>query len=258
MKEKKYPFTFATEVSINLVDDEDLMMLMTDAGFDTIFVGIETPNDESLSECNKTTNQDRDLLASVKTLQNHGFDVRGGFIVGFDSDPPSIFQSQINFIQKSGIVTAMVGILNAPPETRLYKRLEKENRILPGFSGDNTDGETNIVLKMPHEILVQGYRQILDTIYAPKLYYRRINTFFDKYQPRSKLGFSLKPLQVVTLLKSMWALGVKEKGRKHYWDTLVSIIFNKPKVLPLFISYAIQGFHLRKVTRTMQSTKAPL
>jgi radical SAM superfamily enzyme YgiQ (UPF0313 family) len=254
MKEKKYPFTFSTEVSINLADDEELMMLMTDAGFDTVFTGIETPNDESLAECNKITNKGRDLLASVKTLQNHGFHVRAGFIVGFDSDPPSIFQSQINFIQKSGIVTAMVGILNAPPETRLYKRLEKENRILPGFSGDNTDGETNFVTKMPHEILVQGYKQILDTIYAPKLYYRRIKTFFDEYQPRSKVSASLKPYHIVTLLKSTWTLGVKEKGRKHYWDTLVSIVFNKPKVFPLFISLAIQGFHLRKVTRTIQST----
>ncbi len=256
MKEKKYPFTFSTEVSINLADDEELMMLMTDAGFDTVFTGIETPNEESLSECNKITNKGRDLVASVKTLQNHGFHVRGGFIVGFDSDPPSIFRSQINFIQKSGIVTAMVGILNAPPGTRLYKRLKKENRILPSLSGDNTDGETNIVPKMPHEMLVQGYREILDTIYAPKLYYRRIKTFFDEYQPRSKISTSVKPHHIVTLLKSIWTLGVKEKGRKHYWDTLVSVLFKKPKVFPLFISLSIQGFHLRKVTRTIQSTKA--
>lgn len=256
MKEKKYPFTFSTEVSINLADDEELMMLMTDAGFDTVFTGIETPNAESLSECNKIINRDRDLLASVKTLQNHGFHVRGGFIVGFDSDPPSIFQSQINFIQKSGIVTAMVGILNAPPASRLYKRLQKENRILPGFSGDNTDGETNFIPKMPHEILVQGYREILGTIYAPKLYYRRIKTFLDEYQPPSKKGTSVKPHHIVTLFKSMWTLGVKEKGRKNYWDMLVSVLFKKPKVFPIFISLSIQGFHLRKVTQTIQSTKA--
>ncbi|MFC2012445.1 B12-binding domain-containing radical SAM protein, partial [Chloroflexota bacterium] len=255
MKEKKYPFTLSTEASINLADDEELMTLMTDAGFDTVFTGIETPNEESLSECNKIANRDRDLLASVKTLQNHGFHVRGGFIVGFDSDPPSIFQSQINFIQKSGIVTAMVGLLNAPPETRLYKRLEKENRILPGLSGDNTDGQTNFIPKMPHEVLIQGYRQILDTIYAPKLYYRRIKTFFDEYQPRSKVRTSIKPQQIMTLLKCMWTLGVKEKGRKHYWDTLASIVFNKPRVLPLFIGLAIQGFHLRQVNRIIQSTK---
>jgi len=251
MKEKKYPFTFSTEVSINLADDEELMMLMTDAGFDTVFTGIETPNEESLSECNKITNRGRDLVASVKTLQNHGFHVRGGFIVGFDSDPPSIFRDQINFIQESGIVTAMVGLLNAPPETRLYKRLKKENRILPSLSGDNTDGETNIVPKMPREMLVHGYREILDTIYAPKLYYRRIKTFFDEYQPRSKRSTSVKPHHIVTVLKSIWTLGVKEKGRKHYWNTLVPILFKKPKVLSLFISLAIQGFHLRKVTGTI-------
>jgi radical SAM superfamily enzyme YgiQ (UPF0313 family) len=256
MKEKKYPFTFSTEVSINLADDEELMMLMTNAGFDTVFTGIETLNEESLSECNKITNSDRDLLASVKTLQNHGFHVRGGFIVGFDSDPPSIFRSQINFIQNSGIVTAMVGILNAPPETRLYKRLKKEDRILPSPSGDNTDGGTNIVPKMPREMLVHGYREILDTIYTPKLYYRRIKTFFDEYQPRSKMSTSVKPHQIVTVLKSIWALGVKEKGRKHYWNTLVFILFKKPKVFPLFISLSIQGFHLRKVTRTIQCKKA--
>jgi len=255
MKERKHPFTFSTEVSINLADDEELMMLMTDAGFDTVFTGIETPNDESLSECNKITNRGRDLVASVKTLQNHGFHVRGGFIVGFDNDPPSIFQSQINFIQESGIVTAMVGLLNAPPETRLYKRLEKEGRILPGLSGDNTDGETNFIPKMPHEMLVQGYKQILDTIYDPKLYYRRIKTFFDEYQPRSTMSTSVKPHHIVTVLKSMWTLGVKEKGRKYYWNTLVSILFKKPWVLALFISLAIQGFHLRKVTRIIQGKK---
>jgi radical SAM superfamily enzyme YgiQ (UPF0313 family) len=253
MKEKEHPFTFSTEASIDLADDEELMMLMTDAGFDTVFTGIETPNDESLFESNKTANRGRDLLASVKTLQNHGFHVRGGFIVGFDSDPPSIFQSQVDFIQKSGIVTAMVGILNAPPDTRLHKRLKKEGRILPGFSGDNTDGATNLVPRMPREILLQGYRQVLNTIYAPMPYYRRIRTFFEEYQPRGKASASPKPHQIVTLLRSMWTLGVKEEGRKHFWSALVPIAISKPRVLPLFFSLAIQGFHLRKVTGTMQS-----
>ena len=107
-KEHKYPFSFFTEVSINLADDEELMQLMAEAWFDRIFIGIETPNEESLVECNKLPNKGRDLTAAVKKLQNRGFEVQGGFIVGFDSDPVSIFRSQINFIQKSGIVTAMV------------------------------------------------------------------------------------------------------------------------------------------------------
>jgi hypothetical protein len=108
---------------------------------------------------------------------------------------------------------------------------------------------------MPHEMLVHGYREILDTIYAPKLYYRRIKTFFDEYQPRSKVSTSVKPHQIVTLLKSIWTLGVKEKGRKYYWNTIVPILFKKPKVLSLFSSLAIQGFHLHKVTGTIQSKK---
>ena len=103
---------------------------MVEAGFDRLFIGIESPNEESLLECNKLQNQGRDLVASVKKIQNHGFEVQGGFIIGFDSDPISIFRSQINFIQKSGIVTAMVGLLNAPRGTRLYQRMKEENRLL--------------------------------------------------------------------------------------------------------------------------------
>jgi len=119
MGKKKHPFSFFTEASINLADDEELMQLMAAAGFNSVFVGIESPNEESLVECNKMPNKGRDLLAAVRTIQNHGFQVQGGFIVGFDSDPLSIFKNQIDFIQKSGIVTAMVGVLMAPPGTAL-------------------------------------------------------------------------------------------------------------------------------------------
>jgi len=121
---------FNTEVSINLADDAELLSLMTHAGFDTVFVGIETPNESSLVECSKTQNKGRDLVESVKQLQRAGLQVQGGFIVGFDNDTPSIFQQQIDFIQKSGIVTAMVGLLQAPPGTRLYERLAREGRLV--------------------------------------------------------------------------------------------------------------------------------
>jgi len=143
-----HPFTFFTEASINLADDEELMRLMVEAGFDKVFIGIESPNEDSLAECNKRQNRGRDLVASVKKVQNHGLQVQGGFIVGFDSDPISIFRSQINFIQNSGIVTAMVGLLNAPRGTRLYQRLQKENRLLKDSSGNNTDCSINFIPKM--------------------------------------------------------------------------------------------------------------
>jgi len=151
------------------------MKLMVDAGFSTVFVGIETPNEESLVECAKLQNQNRDLVASVKKIQNYGMEVQGGFIVGFDSDPPSIFKSQISFIQKSGIVTAMVGLLNAPPGTRLYQRLKNENRLVKDFTGNNTDCSLNFIPKMNHETLIDGYKHILNTIYSPEHYYERVN-----------------------------------------------------------------------------------
>ena len=139
---------FYTEASINLADDDELMRQMTDAGFDSVFVGIETPDEGSLVECNKRQNQKRDLIADIKRLQRAGLQVQGGFIVGFDNDSSTIFQRQIDFIQKSGIVTAMVGLLNALPDTRLYARMKSEGRLSGQTSGNNVDGTLNFVPKM--------------------------------------------------------------------------------------------------------------
>jgi len=251
----KYPFRFFTEASINLADDEELMQLMTKAGFDTVFVGIETTNEESLVECSKFQNVNRDLVASVKKMQNYGLEVQGGFIVGFDSDPVSIFKSQINFIQKSGIVTAMVGLLNAPPGTRLYHRLKKENRLLPYGSGDNTDGTMNFIPKMNQETLITGYKNVVKTIYSAKPYYERIKTFLEEYKPqkpRKAAEGKIHFYEIKALIKSMWVLGVKEKGRRHYWGLFSSTLLRKPRLFPLFITLAVYGFHFRKVAEKIQ------
>ncbi|MFC1847572.1 B12-binding domain-containing radical SAM protein [Chloroflexota bacterium] len=247
MKRKKYPFAFSTEASINLADDEELMELMAQAGFNQVFIGIETPNEDGLAECNKLQNQGRDLVASVKTIQNHGLEVQGGFIVGFDSDPLSIFRSQINFIQNSGIVTAMVGLLNAPRGTRLYHRLKKENRLLERFSGDNTDFSMNFVPKMKYETLVNGYKHILDTIYAPREYYERVRIFLKEYKPPKLRVGHLQSHHLEGFIKSIWFLGIREKGRRYYWKLLFSTLLKHPRSFPLSISLSVFGFHFRKV-----------
>jgi len=254
MEEKKHPFSFCTEASMNLADDEELMRLMSEAGFDMVFVGIESPNEESLLECNKLPNKNRDLLASVKKIQSYGLQVQGGFIVGFDSDPLSIFKSQIEFIQKSGIVTAMVGVLVAPPGTRLYKRLKSENRLLVDGTGtgDNTDGSTNFIPKMGHETLASGYKHVIDTIYAPKQYYERIRTFLREYRPGNKGKFRISLLHLIALIRSTWALGFKEKGRIHYWKLVVWTLLRRPKIFPLSMTLAVQGFHFRKVAEKVR------
>jgi len=252
MEEKERPFTFLTEASMNLADDEELMRLMNEAGFEMVFVGIESPNEESLVECNKLPNKNRDLLASVKKMQNYGLQVQGGFIVGFDSDPVSIFKSQIDFIQKSGIVTAMVGVLVALPETRLYKRLKKENRLLVGGTGDNTDGSTNFIPKMGYETLARGYKHVVDIIYAPKQYYERIRTFLREYKPSDKGKRKISLIHLIALIRSIWVLGVEEKGRIHYWRLFVWTLLKEPKFFPLSMQLAMQGFHYRKVAQKVR------
>ncbi|MGZ4855489.1 MAG: B12-binding domain-containing radical SAM protein [Candidatus Angelobacter sp.] len=237
---------FSTEASINLADDPELLRLMVDAGFDTVFVGIETPSEDSLTECNKSQNKGRDLLESVRHLQRAGLQVQGGFIVGFDNDSPSIFQQQIDFIQKSGIVTAMVGLLQAPLGTRLYDRLQKEGRLVSEFSGDNVDGSTNIIPKMGMGPLRDGYRRILSQIYAPKLYYARLLTFLREYQP-PQIRVHLEPQYLLALGRSMYRLGIRGAERVHYWRLFFWTLFRRPRLFPLAITLAIYGFHFRQV-----------
>jgi radical SAM superfamily enzyme YgiQ (UPF0313 family) len=256
-KEKRYPFKFLTEASIDMADDNELCQMMSNVGFTRVFVGIETPNEESLAECNKFKNQNRDLVADVKKLQNYGFEVMGGFILGFDSDPISIFEKQISFIQKSGIVTAMVGILNAPPETKLWRRLEKENRLLPTGSGDNTDGTSNMIPKMRLDVLINGYKQVLHEIYAPKQYYERIHTFLKEYKPNEKIrrGFKLQLSKLRALFELTIFLGIKDRARIHYWKMVFSTLRKYPKFIGIALTLAAQGFHFRKVYEKVKQIK---
>lgn len=237
---------FHTEVSIDLADDEALMRMMVEAGFDTVFIGIETPDEQSLAECSKKQNKNRNLVEDVKRIQRAGMQVQGGFIVGFDHDTPSIFQRQIDFIQKSGIMTAMVGLLQAPAGTRLYERLKREGRLLGNMSGDNADGSTNIIPKMNLDTLREGYKHILRDIYSPKHYYRRVRTFLREYNP-PKIKAPLDLGRIMAFFRSICHLGILGKERFHYWKLLLWTLFRRPRLLPLATQCAIYGYHFRKV-----------
>lgn len=237
---------FNTEVSINLADDPELMALMVAAGFATVFVGIETPDDGALRECKKSHNRNRDLVESVRQIQRAGLEVQGGFIVGFDSDTPTIFQRQIDFIQRSGIVTAMVGLLQAPHGTRLYDRLKREGRLRREMSGDNADGSTNIVPRMPMPTLREGYQHVLGHIYAPRHYYARIRTFLKEYEPpRFAAHYDLS--DVLALCRSVYHLGIIGNERRHYWSLVFSTLFVRPRSFAMAIRLAIYGFHFRRI-----------
>jgi len=237
---------FYTEASINLADDPELLDLMVKAGFDSVFIGIESPDEDSLTEFRKNQNKNRDLLQNVKIIQHSGLQVTGGFIIGFDSDTPSTFRRQIEFIQKSGIVTAMVGILNAPPGTRLFDRLYRENRVIGKVSGDNVDGTTNIIPKMGLPTLLEGYRSIMGHIYSPRHYYRRVKVFLKEFG-NSKANTPLDLQRFLAFFRSSVRLGFLGKERFHYWYLMIWTLVRKPRLLPLAITLAIYGYHFRKI-----------
>ena len=247
MEEYKYPFHFLTEASVNLADDEELMEMMVKAGFSKVFVGIETPEEASLVECSKTQNKNRNLVEAINKIQAFGMEVSAGFIVGFDNDTSSIFQRQIDFIQKSGVISAMVGLLNAPKKTRLWERLNNEGRIIDDFDGDNTNYELNFIPKMDKDELLMGYQRILHGIYSCKPYFERVKKFLLEFEPKVQNQTKVNMQKIKALLRSIIILGIFDRGRVYFWKLFFWSLFKKPKVFPLAITYAVFGFHYRKV-----------
>lgn len=251
-----YPVKFFTQASTNLADDEELMTMMSRANFFRVFLGIETPSTDSLKECHKLQNTERDLAGAVRILHQHGLQVMGGFIVGFDSDNEGIFDTQIRFIQNIGVVMAMVGILSALPSTRLWGRLKAENRLLHDSTGD-TDGSCNFIPKMDRQNLMDGYKRVINTIYNPKTYYKRIRTFVDSYKPTVRQRFRRR--DVWLFMKVMWRVGILSRARLHYWSLVLSTAFTKLSALPAAVELAATGEHFYQYTKSITSvTKNPV
>ena len=239
---------FTTEASLNVADDAELLELMVEAGFKKLFIGLETPHEQSLLECAKTQNSSRNMMEAVKTIQRAGMEVMGGFIVGFDNDEPNIFKRQIKFVQESGVVTAMVGLLTALPGTRLFSRLQAEGRILDHTSGNNMDSAINFVPKLDRELLVEGYRSLVKRLYTPKAYYRRILTFLREYKPRGP-KFHRSWHDVLAFLKSLWIIGLRTRGRREYWKFFVKTVLFHRRSFTEAMTLAIQGYHYRRIAR---------
>jgi radical SAM superfamily enzyme YgiQ (UPF0313 family) len=249
MKSHKFPFEFNIQSSINLADDKEMMDLMVKIGFISTFIGIETPDEISLRSCNKVQNKNRDLLRCIQSIQKTGIQVSGGFIVGFDSDTSGVFQRQIDFIQKSGIVSAMVGLLNAPKNTLLYKRMEAENRLTVEATGNNTDSSMNFIPKMDRKELMDGYKKIISNIYATKPYYKRVRQMLLNYKRQCKkhnrIDFSL----INAFFKSIYIIGIVNKGRFEYWKLLFWTLIKRPELFTDAITFAVYGYHFRTVYR---------
>ena len=252
-KEHAYPFKLLTEASTDLGNDEKLMQMMSAANFFKVFLGLETPDNESLKECGKYHNTSRDLVEAVHTIHQHGMQVMGGFIVGFDNDTEAIFEAQINFIQQIGVVTAMVGVLTALPHTRLWHRLKVEGRLLSSATGENTDGDLNFEPAMGKEMLQEGYNKVISTIYSHKCYYQRINTFIENYTPT--VVSRVRKEDIIAFLKSMWRIGIVSRARFHYWKLLIRTFFKKRMAIPIVVELAIFGLHYEKIAKRICSPK---
>jgi radical SAM superfamily enzyme YgiQ (UPF0313 family) len=243
------PFSFGTEASVNLAEDDELLALMRRAGFRRVFLGIETPVVESLKEAKKGQNTRRDMLESVRRIQSYGMEVMAGFIVGFDSDPEDIFERQINFIRESAIPLAMVGLLTALPDTQLWRRLEREGRLLAESSGNNTDCSLNFVPKMDAGRLVEGYKSVLKSIYSAGEYYQRALDSLERVASGVPNPSSTTVVQdLVALVRVLSTLGVLDRQRVEFWRYLRRVLTDHREKLPHAMVLAAMGYHFRKLT----------
>lgn len=247
---RRIRINFTTEASINLVDDAELLDLMVQAGFKSVFIGIESPQEESLKECKKVQNTKRDLVSSIRTIHNAGIQVMGGFIVGFDSDTAGIFDRQRSFIQESGVVTAMVGMLTALPGTRLFTRLTQEGRMIGQSTGNNLDAVLNFIPTLDPSKLKEGYRRLVKDLYTPREYYRRVFAFLREFRPS---GPYMRPRleDIRTFLRSLWVMGVAERGRWEYWKFLCRTWISYRSAFKEAVELAIRGYHFRVVASNL-------
>jgi radical SAM superfamily enzyme YgiQ (UPF0313 family) len=248
--ERGHPFEFYTEASVNLATNATLVDDMVAAGFSSVFLGIETPSVASLEAAKKRQNLRLDLVEAVDRITRAGLEVMGGFIVGFDNDPKEIFQLQYDFIQKTGIAAAMVGLLTALPKTQLYHRLLGEGRLDTATTGNNTEAVLNFIPKLDREFLISGYKRLMWTLYEPTAYYRRVLTFLGEYHPRGpKLRLTLSDVRA--FVRSLWMMGILHRGRRAFWKYLATVLLRHPRKLPPAIALAIHGFHYRMVAKRL-------
>jgi radical SAM superfamily enzyme YgiQ (UPF0313 family) len=242
-----HPFSLLTEASVNLADDDELLSDMQRAGFRRVFLGIETPVQESLKEAQKSQNRGN-LLDSVKKIQSYGMEVMAGFIVGFDNDPEDIFERQISFIRESAIPLAMVGLLIALPDTQLWRRLEKEGRLLGEGSGNNTNCTLNFVPKMDAARLVAGYQSIMRTIYKPSEYYQRALDSLKRTAQHIPEPTRLKIVsRLAAFIRLIVKLGVLDSERKEFWRFLARTVRRHHDQFPQSMRLAAMGYHFRKL-----------
>jgi radical SAM superfamily enzyme YgiQ (UPF0313 family) len=253
-EERQFPFSLYTEASVNLVEIPEMLDAMSDAGFNMVFLGIESPNDDALIGTSKGQNTSKQedagsyLLRAVREIQSKGMEVTGGFIIGLDGDTE--FDSHINFIQEAGIPMAMAGLLTALKETDLWHRLKTEDRLLVESSGNNTDMTLNFVPEMPRDELIREYRRVISTLYDPTLknYFARCLKLLE-YMPKTHNNVrSIVMNEVGAFIRSIQNQLFSRQGLE-YARFLIKVLKDYRSMFPEAVRLAIMGYHLEKITR---------
>lgn len=244
-RERGRPFELYTEASVDLATLPELTRGMVEAGFSSVFLGLETPSPRSLKEAQKHQNLRMEPAQAVEALTRAGLEAYAGFIVGFDSDGPEIFEAQRHFIDSLPLPLAMVGMLAALPGTALWRRLERERRLRRRPSGDQFE-RTNFLPAMGEEELLRGYRRLLAQVYQPEAYYRRCEKLLEQLGPPAMRG-PLRPGGVMALWRAVLRIGLSGKRRWLFWR-LLSRALRRPHTFVRGVSLAIQGEHLIRYT----------
>lgn len=240
-------FFFATQLTVNLVDDEELMQLLADVGFRHVFIGIETPDEISLKHAHKNQNLKRNILDTIHLIHQKGFIISGGFIVGFDTDTEKSFEIQRQFIQETGIPLPIVNILKAPPGTELYERMKREKRLIKDFAFE--EGDTNINPVMGEEKLLNGFLNVIEGIYPPEHAYQRLQQFFKHHRFTSstiKIKPKLKASDLLLILRVVYLLGIKDKHRKYFWKLILWTYKLNPKFADKAFFYGMMMYQMNQ------------
>ena len=245
MQAHDYPFTFTGAASVNLAKDPEIMDMLVSAGFESVTLGLESPHDESLAEVHKQQNLHLDLLDVVHTIQSHGLEVQTGMILGFDHDPPEIFQMHIELIQQSGIANTLMSLLFAFPNTALYDLLKKENRLTEYDISDCVHGAINFQPAMPYDTLIAGYKHVLQALYSPDGFYKRLDTFLDHYHA-VPMRFHLQLEQLTTVIRAIYLLGIKDMWRGRFWALLLKAGRKGWGAIVAYLRQAITGYFVRQ------------
>ena len=250
-KNRDYPIEFMTEVTLNIAQDDELLQLMRQANFTTIFIGIESPRAESLQETHKTQNLRENILESVHRIQRAGLEVMAGMIVGFDHDDPSIFDEQFRFIQDARIPVSMTGMLNAVPKTPLHQRLKDAGRLIAESVGDQFVFTNIIPQGMSRVQLYEGYKNLLERLYSYRNYRRRVMELLLQKgtQIQTRLTAGRQDLKIFA--RVVWTCILRASPRRA-WLTLSLMIetaLRRPSELRQAVTLALMHKHLYEYMR---------